>query len=365
MITPLLQDEVILRPSDLQPSRPDFKICGTFNPGVARFGNEIILLIRVAEAPLSEQPGKLASPRAVWDDGGLNFVTDTFDQSDIDASDPRILQFPNGRVRLRYISHLRLGRFDMEGMRFTQIESLPDLMPSEPWEEFGLEDARITRIGATYYITYVAISRQMGVATALMTTTDFQNFERHGIIFPTENKDVVFLPEKWHGSYVAYHRPVSNYWVDTPSVQTSLSPDGNHWGQHRFLFGPREGAWDSARVGAGPPPIRLPQGWLLIYHGASPVTPESPVGRYCAGAVLLDAENPIRLLARSEDPVICPDRPYEREGFAPNVIFPTGALLDEKESRLLLFSGGADEVISLSVLSIDDLLAHLGAHEPI
>jgi beta-1,4-mannooligosaccharide/beta-1,4-mannosyl-N-acetylglucosamine phosphorylase len=61
--------------------------------------------------------------------------------------------------------------------------------------------------------------------------------------------------------------------------------------------------------------------------------------------------------------MICPDRPYEQVGFAPNVIFPTGALLDEKEDRLLLFSGGADEVIALSVLSIDDLLTHLGVHK--
>jgi predicted GH43/DUF377 family glycosyl hydrolase len=364
MSIPVLQDQVILRPSDLQPSRADFKICGTFNPGVAQYQDKIILLVRVTEAPITDLPGIFTSPRAEWHEEGLELVTDTYNQDDIDANDPRVLRLPNGRVRLRYISHLRLARFDLERMQFTQIASLPELMPSEPWEEFGVEDARITRIGETYYITYVAISQQMGVATALMTTKDFHTFERHGIIFPTENKDVVFLPEKWQGSFVAYHRPVSNYWVDAPSVETSLSPDGYHWGQHKFLFGPREGAWDSARVGAGPPPIRLPQGWLLLYHGVSPATLESPVGRYCAGAVLLDGGNPTKLLARSGNPLICPDRPYEREGFAPNVIFPTGALLDEKKNRLLLFSGGADEVISLSVLSIDDLLTHIGDHDP-
>lgn len=361
MSAPVLQDQVILCPSDLKPSHSNFKICGTFNPGVVRHRDEIILLIRVAEAPITEPSGVLASPRAEWQNDSLKLVADTYDHNNIDASDPRLLRLPNGRIRLRYISHLRLARFDLERMKFKEIVSLPDLMPREPWEEFGLEDARITKIGETYYITYVAISRQMGVATALMTTKDFHTFERHGIIFPTENKDVVFLPEKWQGSFVAYHRPVSHNWVDVPSIETSLSPDGRHWGQHKFLFGPREGTWDSVRVGAGPPPIQLPQGWLFIYHGVSPATPESPVGRYCAGAALLDARNPTQILARAVDPLICPDRPYEREGFAPNVIFPTGALLDEKEKHVLLFSGGADQVVSLLVLSTDAILKHLEA----
>ena len=122
----------------------------------------------------------------------------------------------------------------------------------------------ITQNGDTYDISYVALSREMGVATALMTTKEFKSFARKGIIFPTENKDVVVLPEKWNGHYVAYHRPVSNYLIDLPSVETSLSPDTMFWGKHRLLFGPREGKWDSLRLGAGPALVRVPDAWPLL-----------------------------------------------------------------------------------------------------
>lgn len=271
----------------------------------------------------------------------------------------RLFRLPNGRVRLRFISHLRLVRLSADGTQIKEVLIPPDLLPREPWEELGLEDPRITKIGDTYYITYVAISRQMGVATALMTTHDFQTFERHGVIFPTENKDVVFLPQKWNEHFVAYHRPISDQWIDAPSVETALSPDAIFWGKHKFLFGPRPGEWDSVKVGAGPPPVDLPQGWLLLYHGVAPATRESPAGNYCVGAVLLEREDPTRLLARSKQPLLSPERSYERRGFVPNIVFPTGALLSEDNENLLLFSGAADEVVSLISLPVQSILEHL------
>jgi predicted GH43/DUF377 family glycosyl hydrolase len=360
MTIPILYDRVLLRPSEVEPSRSDYSILGTFNPGVARYRDDIILLVRVSEAPSVDVSDALVSPRVDWQSGTMDWVVDAFEPGSVDASDPRIIRLPNGRVRLRYISHLRLIRLSSEDMTIKEVSLEPDLMPCQPWEEFGIEDARITQIEGTYYITYVAISRQMGVATALMTTRDFNSFERKGVIFPTENKDVVFLPERWRGQFVAYHRPVSNYWIDAPSVETSLSPDALHWGNHRFLFGPREGKWDSVRIGAGPPPFRMRNGWLLIYHGVSPTTQDSPVGRYCIGAVMLDGNDPIRLIARSKLPMICPKRTYEREGFAPYVLFPTGAIYDENEGELMLFNGCADEVVSVLRLSVDSILDHLG-----
>ena len=359
MTIAIVQDRVLLRPGDLEPSQPGYAVLGTFNPGVVRYGDEIIMLVRVAEAPPVEESGPLVSPRAEWNSGSMRWVVDTFDRGNVDVRDPRLLRFPDGRVRLRYISHLRLVRLNAKDLTIEEISIPNELRPAAAWEEFGIEDPRITQIGDTYYITYVAISREMGVATALMTTKDFKSFARKGIIFPTENKDVVLLPEKWNGHYVAYHRPVSNYLIDLPSVETSLSPDTIFWGKHRLLFGPREGKWDSLRLGAGPPPVRIPDGWLLIYHGVSPASPGSPVGRYSAGAVLLDGEDPTHLLSRSELPMLIPERPYEKEGFTPGVIFPTGAIYTESSGELLLFSGGADEVVSVLKVQVDTIVEHL------
>jgi len=200
----------------------------------------------------------------------------------------------------------------------------------------------------------------MGIATALMTTPDFQSFERHGIIFPTENKDVVLLPAKWNNKYVAYHRPVSRGSIDMPSIWTSQSPDGIYWGRHGNLISPRPGAWDSLKVGAGPPPVSIPQGWLMIYHGVSPATAQSPVGHYCAGALLLDPENPFKIIARSSKPLISPTQPYELHGYTPGVVFPTGILFDEDQELITLFTGGADEIVASISIPLQHVLEHLG-----
>lgn len=359
MSIPILQDKILLRPSDFEPVDPGCEVIGSFNPGAARYEDEIILLVRVAEWPQSQNSGKLVSPRAVWENNQPKWEFDFFDSSGANIEDPRVFWMPDGRVRLRYISYLRLVRLSADGAHVKEILSPTALMPSEPWEEFGIEDPRITKIDDTYYITYVAISRQMGVATALMTTKDFQTFERHGIIFPTENKDVVLLPEKVNGQFVAYHRPVSHHWVDAPSIIGARSPDSLSWGKHHFLFGPRSNVWESVKVGAGAPPVRIPQGWLLIYHGVSPATPQSPGGRYSAGAALLDHQDPFRVIARSSTPLLSPERAYEREGFLPNVIFPTGTLLSEDGESLLFFSGAADRVVSFLDIPIKSILEHL------
>jgi predicted GH43/DUF377 family glycosyl hydrolase len=361
MSVPVLEDQVLLRPADLKPLAPEFRVVGVFNPAAVEFEGETVLLARVAEAPRKQEVGELVSPRATWQSGDPAWVLDTFDSEGAKTGDPRIFELPDGRVRLRYISHLCKVRLSDDGTTVAEISCPRDLLPREPWEELGLEDPRISRIGDTFYITYVAISRSAGVVTALMTTTDFEHFERHGIIFPTENKNVVLLPELWNEHFVAYHRPVSHHGVDAPSVTTALSPDRIFWGKHELLLAPRPNAWDSVKVGAGAPPVRLPEGWLLLYHGVGPATAASPAGYYCVGAALLGADDPTSVLARSPEPMISPERLYEREGYVPNVIFPTGALLSADGLQLHLYVGAADEVVVRLSVDTKAVLEHLGA----
>jgi predicted GH43/DUF377 family glycosyl hydrolase len=359
MSIPVLQEKIILSPEDISPLNPDFKVIGTFNPGATRYGDEIILLVRVAEAPPESKSGKIFSPRVAWKNGEIQWLVDQFNNDCVDDSDPRKFQLPDGRLRLRFISHLRLVRLSPDGADVREISILPDLLPQKSWEEFGIEDARITKIGDEYYITYVAVSQLRGVATGLITTNDFIQFNREGIIFPTENKDVVLLPEKWNDFYIAFHRPVSDQWLNAPSVETAMSKDCLFWGRYGYLFGPRAGCWDSLKIGTGPPPLRVPEGWLLLYHGVSPPTKESPAGRYCMGAVLLDANDPLKILARSEEPLLCPDRPYEQKGYVPNVIFPTGAMLSEDNQKILLFNGAADSVTVLFTIEQRSIIENL------
>jgi beta-1,2-mannobiose phosphorylase / 1,2-beta-oligomannan phosphorylase len=358
MTVPASDHRVLLRPTDLEPLGADRTIVGVFNPAATRFEDDIILLARVDESPMAGGSDTLTLPRIDCVSGEPRWVIDTLPREGADTSDPREFRLADGSMRLPHLAHLRVVRLSPDGTTVLNVSVVRDLLPSEDWEELGIEDPRITLIGDTYYVTYVAISRHMGIATALMTTRDFKSFTRHGIIFTTENKDVVMFPDVREGGFTAYHRPMSCSGVSAPSILSSRSPDGVHWGQHRLLIGPRPGMWDCAKVGAGPPPIRVPEGWLLIYHGVDKASPMSPVGTYRAGALLIDAEDPSRVLARSQEPMIEPHHPHERRGFVPKVVFPTG-LVPTEGGDVLVFGGAADEVTTMTRLSLQAVLDHL------
>ena len=174
----------------------------------------------------------------------------------------------------------------------------------------------MTWIDGAYYINYSAIS-PLGVTTCLARTTDFKRYEKLGIMFAPDNKDIAIFPERVGGRYVCFHRP-SPPQIGVPAMWLAFSNDLLTWGHHRFLIGPRPGFWDSERVGCGAPPIRTGRGWLQIYHGADEKI------RYCCAGLLLDAGQPWKVHARSRDPILFPEARYETEGFLPNVIFHNG-----------------------------------------
>jgi len=246
------------------------------------------------------------------------------------------------------VVHSRDGkRIDsLEGARFD---------PANIDEEFGVEDPRITPIGDTFYITYVAVSRH-GVSTALASTKDFKSFQRHGILFPPENKDVVLFPEKIGGEYLALHRPNAATPFSKPEMWTARSPDLIHWGRHEQFLGGTD-AWDIGRIGAGPPPIRTPAGWLEIYHGNSRREEDTGIGVYSGGALLLDLENPRRILGRAGQ-LFVPQTKYELEGFVPNVVFPTGIV--PRDETVLIYYGAADTFTAVVEFSLREILNSLG-----
>lgn len=337
------------RPGDLRPSRDDFELVGTFNPGAIAFGDEVILLVRVAQRPRERRAGHTALPR--WQTG-VGLTVDWIADDEIDLLDARVIRRKcDGLVRLTFASHLRVLRsrdgrsIDREGDAWFE--------PQSEFEEFGVEDPRITRIGDTFWFTYVAVSRH-GPATALASTTDFQKFTRYGVIFPTENKDVVLFPETMDGGYVALHRPVGGTRFTTPEIWLARSADMVHWGRHKVLLGSASD-WDAGRVGAGTPPIRSSEGWLEIYHGSSEPAGDGGVGTYSAGAMLLDLDEPHRIVRKSSEPILVPETDFERRGFVPNVVFPTGVV--DRGDTLLVYYGAADAACAVVELSKADVLA--------
>lgn len=109
--------------------------------------------------------------------------------------------------------------------------------------------------------------------------------------------------------------------------------------------------WDSARIGAGAAPIRTEEGWLEIYHGAN------EENRYCLGALLLDLNDPTKVISRSEEPIMEPIADYEKTGFFGNVVFTNGYYMDG--DTIKMFYGASDEVICSAELSVKEVLATL------
>jgi len=340
-----------LKPSDFKPSQPDLEVIGAFNPGAIAFGDQVLLLIRIAEQAAERRLGKTALPR--WDTKVRRVVFDWEGNDELKPVDIRVVQRKrDGLVRLTFTSHLRVVR-SQDGRN---IESLDGARfePEAEYEEFGVEDPRITRIGDIFYITYVAVSRH-GAATALASTRDFRSFTRHGIIFCAENKDCVLFPEKIGGHYFAFHRPNGATPFTRPEMWLASSPDLVHWGGHEYFLGGTK-MWDVGRVGAGTPPLRTSQGWLEIYHGNSRREADAGIGIYSSGALLLDLDRPQKIL-HAAGQMFVPETEYEREGFVPNVVFPTGII--QQGDNVLVYYGAADTYCAVVEFSLSEILASL------
>jgi predicted GH43/DUF377 family glycosyl hydrolase len=332
----------ILTPADIRPSTPGMEVTCLLNPGVFVFEGKTWLLLRVAERP-RQTPGKTSFP--VLNDRGAISILE-FDNNDpkIDLSDPRIVRY-DGRDYLTTMSHLRLVS-STDGVHFSEPDWGVPMLGRGELETFGIEDCRVTQIDAKYCLTYTAVSEN-GVGIGLMTTSNWHEFAGSGMILPPHNKDCAIFEEKINGLFYALHRPSSpelggNYiWI-------AESPDLLHWGNHRCIARTRPGSWDSARVGAGAAPIRTDRGWLEIYHGA---TREH---RYCLGALLLDLEQPWKVIGRSIEPIMEPFETYECSGFFGEVIFTNGHL--RQGDDLTVYYGASDLVICAARFSITAIL---------
>ncbi|MEC5142403.1 glycoside hydrolase family 130 protein [Chitinophaga sp. 212800010-3] len=334
----------LLRPSNVKPSRPGLEVACLLNPGVFEFDNKTWLIIRVAERP-QQKEDTISFP--VLKDGGIEIIEIAKSDPQLDATDPRVIRY-KGVDYLTTLSHLRLFH-SSNGIDFQEAADYPQLHGEGPLETFGVEDCRVTQINDTYYLTFTSVSPN-GVAVGMRTTRNWKHFTHHGLILPPHNKDCALFTEPVNGYYYALHRPSS---VDLGGnyIWLAQSPDTQHWGNHQCLARTRPGRWDSVRIGAGAAPVKTAAGWLEIYHGAD------ENHRYGLGALLLDLHNPAVVLARSEEPIMIPEAPYELTGFFGHVVFTNGHTV--KDDQLTLYYGAADEVVCAASFSIREILSSL------
>lgn len=344
-ITKRYNKNPILCPADLKPGIEGMEITCLLNPGVFRMNGKTWLLLRVAERP-KQIEGKISFP--VYNkDGHIEVMSFDKDDPQLDASDPRVIQYKEQNY-LTTLSYLRLVCSD-DDVHFREDPEYLPIFGEGILESFGIEDCRVTTMEDGFFLTYTMVSH-MAVGVGLIVTKDFKTYERKGMIFPPHNKDCAVFEEKINGKYYALHRPSSpelggNY------IWLAESFDRVHWGNHKCIATTRDNSWDSARVGAGAAPIKTKEGWLEIYHGAN------ADHRYCLGALLLDLNDPSRVLARSVEPIMEPIAQYEKTGFFGNVVFTNGHYVEGDTVKL--FYGASDEVICKAEVSIMEILNSL------
>lgn len=252
-----------------------------------------------------------------------------------------------------------------DGRHIDEIWPRAAVAREEPYEEWGVEDARITYLEdeARYAITYTGYSSS-GPRVCLITTDDLLDparYQRHGPRIAGDNKNCVIFPRTIGGQYVILHRPMPRIMcVRVDAIEAQWPTGGVE------LLGPEPGSWRSARVGAGAPPIATRLGWLFPFHGATTID-EGNV--YSMGWCVLDIETPERVLYVSPTPVLAPEAPYEIEaGPIPQVdmanfrtgvrvVFPQG--LVERGDDLIVYYGAADVCVAAARVNTEALLASL------
>jgi predicted GH43/DUF377 family glycosyl hydrolase len=224
------------------------------------------------------------------------------------------------------------------------------LSPAADEESNGMEDARFTRFtgedGAVEYrATYTAYDGHR-IAPRLLTSPDLRTFRAQRLAGPAaRNKGMALFPRKVRGRHVALCRS------DGESTSLASSADGYVWDQPALLAEPAA-PWEMLQVGNCGPPIETGEGWLVLTHGVGPMRV------YVMGALLLDLDDPARVLACSRTPVLSPS-PEEQDGYVPNVVYSCGAFLHD--GLVWIPYGIGDSRIAVAYAPLDELLADLSS----
>ncbi len=289
--------------------------------------------------------------------------------------------------------HCYIGMLESDdGVHFRHVQDQPVLTPEMCGCKYGsVQDPRTVRIGDTYYMTfafrpYAWSSHPTGVGvpeshqfewpgvsfrdednqsqSGIAVSRDRIHWEIVGWVNPKtiDDRNVILFPEKIGGKFAVLRRPspfVSTQAQHTvhPAVQLSYSADLVEWSEPQVVIRPQF-AWEDNRIGGSTPPIKTQQGWLVLYHGVQSIFPPTRRVVYRMSAMLLDLQDPTKVLARCPEPIMEPTEYYEHHGlYIPHVIFPTGAVV--KDGLVYIYYGVCDTAIAMATVPLSDLLAHV------
>jgi beta-1,4-mannooligosaccharide/beta-1,4-mannosyl-N-acetylglucosamine phosphorylase len=306
----------ILTRTDIPSIHPDLHdVTSVFNPGAIKFDGEYLLMLRV-----------------------------------------------QSRSRETYLVVAR----GPDGVHFTAEKKVVHFrgMEKVPGRIYHMYDARITRLDGSYYIMF-ALDMDGGCQLGLGVTSDFRSFEFLGIVSTEDIRNGVLFPEQVGGKYLRLDRPNKARLEGGPTTGSTIwlseSDDLLHWRPRAPVISGRFHYWDEF-IGSGPPPVKTRQGWLHIYHGVAGHFGSSNI--YQAGTVLLDLHDPAKVIGRCRCNILEPREFYELTGQVPNVVFPSGMIVEQydpegfaqPDSAVKIYYGAADSVVGLATATVHELL---------
>ena len=354
-------DALIFTPDDVDLTRSPLRrgidaptyVLGAFNPGLARLpGGNLLLMVRVAEALC--EPVVDGRVRAIrWTRNG--YVLDEHRLDGVDMTDPRQFALRGAAHRLlalTSLSWLLPVELTPDGARVVAVHYDKAIEPAASFQDYGVEDARISRVGDRWYMTTCSVSAERH-CTTLHTSDNGLDYTLEGIVLDHQNKDMILFEGLVGGRFTALTRPLGEVyfaypedspWAGGPSINLATSPDALHW---RPLPAPgiraRKGSTSAMKVGGGTQPILTDAGWLLIYHG---VERRETVGVYRSFWALLDRDDPGRILRLEDDTPLIEANPALTAPIAHRMYLPTPVVFTtgvaDAGDHYLVASGEAD-----------------------
>jgi len=352
-------DRLVFGPDDVDLSRSPLAgqlgretyMLGAFNPGLLRLASgNLLMMVRVAEAlraPIED--GHVHSIR--WEAG--RYKVDSWPLELCDTSDPRKFMVHGGSWRvmaLTSLSWLLPVELSPDGLEIVAVHYDKAVDPGADFQCYGVEDARISRVGTRWLMTTCSVSPERH-STTLYSSANGLDWVFEGIVLDHQNKDMLIFEGLIDGRYWAQTRPLGDLyfayppgskWRAGPSINLATSPDALHWKPHEAPgIRPHADTVATARIGGGTPPIRTDAGWLTLWHG---VEPKEIVGIYRTYWSLLDLDDPSVVLRTDHRPLLEANpeltRPLEDKLYIRDVVFTTG--IADGGDHYVVASGEAD-----------------------
>lgn len=358
-MTEFAVDCLVLTPDDIDLSRSPLAghfdaetyVLGAFNPGLTRLPNgNLAIFVRVAEAlrkPVFD--GHIHAIR--WDVN--RYVLDAWPLELVDTADPRKFLIRGGRWRLMALTSLSWilpVELTPDGLEIVAIHYDKAIAPQGSFQCYGVEDARVSRVGDRWLMTTCSVSPERH-STTLYSSSNGLDYFFEDIVLDHQNKDMLIFEGLIGDQYWAQTRPLGDLyfayppgseWRGGPSINLATSPDALHWKPFREPgIRPHAATVATARMGGGTPPIRTDHGWLTLWHG---VEPKEIVGIYRTYWSLLDLDNPSRVVCTEHVPLLEADpaltAPLADQMYVHDVVFTTG--IADAGDHYVVASGEAD-----------------------